>query len=263
MADENLIPEPQVQEPQTPQISQVEQRAMEQGWVPQDQWAGEPDDWRPAKEFVDRGELLKSISALKRDNLNMKQAMHDFGRHHAATREIEYKRAMNDLKLQKREALVEGDADKVIAIDDTIDELKEAKTRADNAPQQQTAAEPHPAFLAWEQRNNWYKSERAMKNVADEIARELVQTGERDPVKILQEVDRQIRKEFPNKFVNPNREKAGSVEGSTNKGGRADPTDRIVDSMSDDERRIMKRIISTGVITKEKYLEEYKAHKGA
>lgn len=260
MAEENDTPE--LNEPDhRPEPSPIEQRAMEQGWVPQEEWTGDPDDWRPAKEFVDRGELLKSISALKRDNMQLKQTMADFGRHHAATREIEYKRALADLRAQKRDALIEGDADKVIEIDDTIDELKDAKERVDAAPQRVAPAEPHPAFMAWEQRNGWYKTDRGMKGYADEVARELVESGERDPVKILSEIDKKVRKEFPHKFNNPARERAGAVEGAAQKGGR--PKDDLVSQMSDDERRIMNRIVSSGVITKEKYLEEYKAQKGA
>jgi hypothetical protein len=259
MADENQNSGTQI--PNEP--SPIEQRAMEQGWVPLDEWTGDADDWRPAKEFVDRGELLKSISSLKRDNIQLKQAFDEFGRHHAKVREIEYQRAINDLKAQKRDALVEGDADAVIKIDDKLDELKEAAKAAekDVRPAVNEPAEPHPAFVAWEQRNGWYRSDRAMKNTADEIAKELVLSGERDPLKILKEIDSQIRKEFPNKFTNPNREKAGSVEGANQKGGRV--KEDFLDSMSDDERRIMKRIIATGAITKEKYLEEFKARKSA
>jgi hypothetical protein len=267
MADpQDLNPEvPEVVEtpeaaPQEKQPSAVEQRAMEQGWVPQDEWTGDPDDWRPAKEFVDRGELLKSISSLKRDNVQLKQAMEEFGKHHAKVREIEYQRAINDLKAQRREALADGELVRADELEERIDTLKEAK-KQDSAPVVHAPTEIHPAYAAWEQKNRWYQNERAMKIFADEVAKDMVQSGERDVPKILDEVDRQVRKEFPNKFTNPNREKAGAVEGSTNKGSKAGGRSGD-EGLTDDERRIMNKLVSTGVITKAKWLEEYKAIKG-
>ena len=241
------------------QPTDLEQRAMDQGWVPQEEWAGDPDDWRPAKEFIDRGELFKKIDDQKRELKQLRTTMEEFGKHHARVREIEYKRALDTLKAQKKEALEEQDAAAVIEIDDKIAEVREAQRADANAPKQdiqQTG--PNPEFVRWEARNTWYKVDRAMKAVADEIARGLVARGESDVSRILTEVDKEIRKTFPAKFENPNRSKPGSVEGTSKSGGRGGK-DEVY--MTDTEKAIMKRIIATGAITKEKYLEEYKARK--
>lgn len=255
MADEQNTP---IQEPQAPQLSEVEIRAQEQGWVPQDQWEGDPDAWRPAKEFLDRGELFKKIDEQKRELKQIKSAMEEFGKHHAKVREVEFQRALAVLKAQKKAALEEGDHDAVVELDDRIAETKEqareaAVEAAKPAPQQ---SEPNQDFIRWQARNPWYGNDRAMKGAADEIARDVVNRGETDPAKILAVVDREIRKEFPHKFENPNRQKAGAVEGSVNKGGRTTKDDF---HMTDDEKRIMNRIVATGVMTKEKYIEEFKA----
>lgn len=261
MADENTeVQDEQIEQPekQPAQLSPIEQRAMEQGWVPQDQWNGDPDDWRPAKEFVDRGELFKKIDEVKRENRNLKNALEEFGKHHAKVRETEYKRALEDLKAQKRAALHEGDADAVIEIDEKIDEVKEQQRVAQATPRVQEA-EPDPVFVAWANRNTWYTNDRAMKAVADEIGREMILRGVQDKVEILKAVESGIKKEFPHKFTNPNREKAGAVEGSTSRvAARKD--DSL--NMSEAEKRIMENIVKTGVMTKEQYIKEYKAIKG-
>lgn len=255
MADnvENNTPEPQA-----PQLTEVEQRASEQGWVPQDQWEGDPDQWRPAKEFLDRGELFKKIDDQRRELKQLKHTMEEFGKHHAKVREVEYARALATLKAQKKAALEDGDHDAVVEIDEQIAETKEqakeaAAEAARPAPQQH---EPDPVFVRWQQRNQWYANNRAMKGAADEIARELVLRGEKDPQVILAAVDKEIRKEFPEKFENPNRGKPGVVEGSANRGGRTTKDDF---HMTDDEKRIMNKFVASGAITKEKYIEELKA----
>ena len=37
-----------------------EGQAREMGWRPKDEWEGEPEKWRDAKEFVERGELYSN-----------------------------------------------------------------------------------------------------------------------------------------------------------------------------------------------------------
>lgn len=258
MADEleNQTPEPS-------QPTEIEVRAMNEGWVPQEEWTGDPDQWRPAKEFLDRGELFKKIEEQKRELRHVRAAIDDLGRHHAQVKAIAYKEALATLRAQKKEALENGDADAVIEIDDRIAETREAQRAAEAEPQTPTQEQtftPPPEFVRWQARNQWYSTDRAMKVFADDIARELVGRGVNDPSAILNEVDRQVRKEFPQKFENPKRATAAPVEGNTGAKGRSSARDEVV--MSDAEKAIMKRIISTGVITKEKYLEEFKARQG-
>lgn len=257
MATEDLTPEGQEpQAPATPEPSPIEARAMEQGWVPQDQWAGDPDDWRPAKEFVDRGELFKKIDELRRENKAIKQGVDEFRKHHEQVKEVEFKRALAYLREQKKEALSEGDHDRVVEIDDQIAETRDAQKAAAEAPKQTGPAEPHPEFVRWTARNGWYGTDRAMKAFADDVARELVGRGITDPPAILAEIDKQVRKEFSHKFENPRRATAAPVEGST-KTGRSAAKDEVV--LSDVEKSIMNKILRTGAITKEQYLAEFKA----
>lgn len=260
MADEITQGTEPVEQVQTPQHSPIEQRAMDQGWVPQDEWQGDPDDWRPAKEFVDRGELLKSISELRHENRRIKEGVEEFRKHHAQVKEFAYKQALADLKAQKKTALEEGDADKVVAIDDRIAETREQQKQAEAAPKQAVQNDvPNPDMMRWEARNPWYKQDRVMKAAADEIARELVERGERDVARILVEVDKGMKATFPNKFENPNRAKVPPVEGST-KTTRGASKDEVF--MTDSEKAIMKRIVDSKIITKEAYLKEFKARQG-
>ena len=45
----------------TPQVDSYEDEARNQGWKPKDEYEGDPTKWRPAKDFVERGELFGKI----------------------------------------------------------------------------------------------------------------------------------------------------------------------------------------------------------
>jgi hypothetical protein len=246
--------EPVVEQPAAPNFEEL---AAAEGWVPQDQWTGDPNEWRPAKEFVDRGKLFKKIDEQNRKLKRLEQGVEEFRKHHEQVRKIEYERALNHLKAQKKEALLEGDADAVIDIDEKIADTKAAQKQAAAQPQVQEDSQPDPAFTAWIQRNQWYGKDKAMKAVADAVAYEIAGEGVREPAKILAEVEKRVRQEFPHKFTNPNRERASAVEGSTNRG----TSNRDTVQLSDDERRVMQKIVATGIMTKEQYLKEYKETK--
>ena len=247
--------EPTQNEPK--QLTAVEQKAAEQGWVPQEEWEGDPEQWRPAKEFLDRGELFKKIEDQNRTIKEFKRALEDLKGHHAKTRETEYKRALETLKAQKVQAIEDGDAQSVVKIDDQIDLVKEEQRKL------ATQAEPsvpelNPEFVEWVDRNKWYERDENMKIFADALGQKLAAAG-RGPSAVLAEVERQVREEFPHKFKNPNRDKPGTVEGSNTKGGKG--SDSF--TLTDDERRVMQRFVRTGVMTEKEYIAELKRTKGA
>jgi len=73
-----------------------------------------------------------------------------------------------------------------------------------------------------------------------------------------EEVEKQVKIEFPNKFTNPNRNKPGAVEGSSNKGGKS--TGEV--SLSDEERRVMQTFVRTGALTEKEYIESLRKVRG-
>jgi hypothetical protein len=243
------------QEPQTPVYSDSEKQAMEQGWVPKDQWNGE-GKWRDAESFLDRGELFSKIDHQKRELKQLKESMGEFKKHYDNVRETEYKRALQTLKAQKKEALREGDADLVVEIDDQIDDMRQAEIQAQitERSQPQSNGEEHPEFVNWKSRNSWYSNSADMREYADTYGAGLRLKGN-SPSEVLRLVESAVKEKFASKFSNPNREKASAVEGSgaPGSGGKASTF-----SLSDDEKRMMNRIVATGVMTKEKYIADLK-----
>jgi len=237
-------------------LTEIELKASQSGWVPQDEWDGEPDSWRPAKEFLDRGELFKKIDEQNRTIKQFKQTLDQFSKHHDRVKKVEYERALADLKAAKKDALAEGDADALIDIDDKIALVREAQREPTPEVQHEVI---NPVFTAWTERNAWYESNKAMRAYADRIGNELGAAGGMSPSEILAEVEREVKKEFAFKFQNPRRDAPSAVEGGGAKGGKS--KDSFV--LSDDERRVMQTFIrSVPGMTQEKYIADLKKIKG-
>lgn len=244
--EENTKPEP----------TEVELRAMESGWVPKEEYSGEEHKWVDAGEFLRRGELFKKIENQSKELKDVKKALDEMKKLHSQVREVEYKRALETLREQKKTALLEGDADALLAVEDKIDLVKEQQKLLAQEPVE-PVEQVNPEFQAWTERNNWYESNGPMKAFADALGTDLARTG-MSPSNVLKEVEKQVRAEFPNKFRNPNQDKPGAVEGAKAKGAS-----RIsADNLSDDERRVMRTFVRTGVMTEEQYIKELNKVKG-
>ena len=246
-----------------PQLSPAESQAMEAGWVPKEEYLKRDDaeehKWVDAGEFLRRGELFKKIEDQSKQLKDVRNALNELKKLQGQVREVEYKRALDALKAQKKAALEDGDADAVMAAEDRIELVKEQVKQFQEEPQdtQQSGAE-HPEFVAWTEQNSWYKNSSPMKAFADALGQDLALAGN-SPSEVLRKVAAEVRKEFPNKFRNPNQDKPGAVES-----GKGSGTSRAGSfQLTDEERRVMHTFIRTGVFKTEKeYIEELKKVRG-
>lgn len=235
------------------------EKAMEMGWRPQEEWDGAPEDFIDAKEFVRRQPLFEKIEHQNRDIKALKQAFDAFKQHHSKVKEAEYNRALATLKAEKRRALSEGETERALVIEDKMDEITEQKAQFDSetASQPQVEEGPRPEFIEWRQQNSWYGRDLAMTSYADKIGVDLAREGY-SPAEVLVRVTREVKKEFAHKLTNQKRERVGAVESGSRSGRQSEPEFQ----MSDDERRIMNKIVSLGGITKEEYISELKRVRG-
>lgn len=247
------------QEVTTPQMSQTEVEARESGWVPKEEFTDDPEKWVDAGEFLRRGSLFKKIDSQSREIKAMRQAIADIQALHEKSRQAEYERALKTIREEKKAALEEGDADAVIEADEKLDMLREAqredKIQRVEAPE---TGEAHPEFVNWVNKNTWYKSHAGMKAFADAIGAELQGQG-LTPREVLKRVEEEVRKEFPNRFKNPNQEKPNAVEGGGSPRGVKGKDEYV---LSDQERSIMNNLVRLKVMTKEQYIEELKKVNG-
>jgi hypothetical protein len=244
MSQENQAPESA-----EPQMSPVEQEARESGWVPKEEYTGEEHKWVDAGEFLRRGELFKKIESQSKELKDVKNALGELKKLQSNIREQEYKRALESLKHQRKTALQEGDVDAVVAAEEQIELVKQEQ--ASFQTETSKAPEAHPEFVAWSERNSWYASSAPMRAFADAVGRELAAAGN-SPSEVLRKVEAEVRKEFPNKFQNPNRSKPGAVESSAGTGTASSKSF----ALTDEERRVGNTFIRQGVF---KNMDEYVA----
>jgi len=242
------------------ELSPVEIQAKEAGWVPKDEYQGEEHKWVDAGEFLRRGELFKKIEDQSKQLKDVRSALNEMKKLHSQVREVEYKRALETLRAQKKAALEDGDAEAVIAADERIDLVKEQVKQLQSQPAdvQNNSGAEHPEFVAWTEQNSWYKTSAPMKAFADALGQDLARAGN-SPSEVLRKVAAEVRKEFPQRFNNPNKDKAGAVEGSKSTGTSRGSSF----TLSDDERRVMNTFIRQGVFKTEKeYIDELKKVRG-
>lgn len=258
MTVENTEVNQEVQE--QPQYTEVEQRAIEMGWRPKEEYDGDEVDFVDAKEFISRKPLFDKISQQNKQIKNVTKALEALKDHYTKVKETEYKNALLELKAARKEALIQGDAD---AFEKAEDKIKLAEEQFQEIKEE--AAKPvvedepvyNPVFINWKNRNPWYDSTSYMRKYADDVGMQLHNKG-MHPDEILKEVEKAVRKEFPNKFTNPNKANAPNVSSSkgtgTSKGAEYQLTEQ--------ERNIMNTLVRSGAISKEQYLADLKKVKG-
>lgn len=248
--------------PDQPQVSDIEQRALEMGWRPKEEFDGDEVDFIDAKEFVRRKPLFEKIEQQNRELKGVRKALDALKEHYGKVQETEYKRALHDLKEAQKKAMVDGDVEK-------YHELGEAKERieqeAANFKQEHDAIEvqepsaPHPQFAAWVNRNPWYQAAPHMRVFADQVGLKLAGQGY-SPAEVLKLVEAEVRKEFPQKFNNPRKSEPGAVEGKRPAGQGKAASEKI--ELTEMETQIMNTLVRGGHITKEKYIADLKKAKG-
>lgn len=239
-------------------LTPTQQEALSQGWVPKDDYDGDPEKWVDAGEFIRRGELFRKIESQSKELKDVRKALGELAKHNSKIREVEYQRALESLKAEKKVALNEGDADKVVDIDEKIDLVKTQQRQ--DAQQQAAQAIPqelHPELKNWINRNGWYETTPSMRGWADARGVELAQEG-KSPSEVLSTLEKEVKTRFSEKFHNPNRDKASAVEApARQRSSRAEPEYEL----SDVEKQVMNTLVRQGVMTKEKYIADLKAIK--
>lgn len=236
------------------QYTAIELEAIDQGWIPKEEFDGDPDKFIDAPEFVRRGELFRKIESQSRELKQVRQAIEALKVHNSKVEEAAYQRALKSLQEARKQAFLDGEHDKAFAIEEQIENVKAEKEQiAKTVPQVEDTAYTQQ-FQEWVARNSWYETDELMRGAADTLGVKLHNEG-LSPEEVLRRVEATIRKRFASEFRKPAADRENAVEASSRSGGKS--SERF--TMSDDERQIMKSIVATGVMTEKEYIEQLKA----
>lgn len=243
------------------QLSNMEQQALSMGWRPREEFEGEDDEFIDAKEFVRRKPLFDRLEQQSKQLKNVNKTLEQLKGHYTKMREVEFNRALAELKAARKQAITDSDGDHFEAIDDRIKEVeKEAQKVLHEANEQVDAPDP-AEFQAWQSKNSWYQKDEAMTAFADRVGikhQADVAAGNLSRLQVLNKVEQAVRAEFPHKFKNPNKDTAPNVGESKT---TSSPKGKTIE-LDETETKIMNNFVRQGIMTKEQYIADLKKAKG-
>lgn len=224
---------------------EVESRAREWGWVPKEDFKGNPDLWKDASEYVARGEellpvlkandrkLRAELSSLKnktaqqdREQAEMRESLKSLKEFNKemATREVKEKKAV--LKGQIKAAREENDVDAELELQEQFSSLKEPEEEPEQEPTPPASGKTEPkidpaqakVLKEWGKENPWFGADRKKTAMANAIADEIRADPEHEGIQGREFLDLVAEKtaEF---FDGPARSKVESGRGPGNGGG--------------------------------------------
>lgn len=197
---------------QTPTYTEDEQRAIEGGWKPKDQWEGPEDEWKPAKAFLEFGELKNKLQESEKDKKKLNKMVQLMKDHHLQVRQAAYEDALKTLREERKAALASEDFAKAESLRDQIDDLRDRKVNERPLPAdvekniQEQVQEPDPEFFKFVDRNPWYKpgGRDEMSKKADQLGYAYAQGNPDWGFKeVIAQVEKDIKKLYPEKFSTP------------------------------------------------------------
>ena len=143
----------------------------------------------------------RQLRGHKDELATIKSALKEMGEHNSKIAKVEYDKAMKDLKSLKVQAMEVDDYERIVDVDEQIQDLKEAKQEV--PPEETKPKAVHPDIEAWMKENQWYGRDVIMRGAADSISQEYMNmnpSSKDNPKEVLEYVERVMREEFPHKF---------------------------------------------------------------
>ena len=242
--------------------TEMETRAMEMGWKPKDAWVadgGEETEHRSAREFVDRGELYKSLHSLKRELRQEREARVALQGHHTKVYETAYLKAKDDLKLQRRNAMRNDDLEAVEAIEEQIEQVDREHQSVRQSAQivEKANLGPNPEFVTWIEKNQWYESNEELREFAD--AQGIMYVNKNPgaaPATVLKHVEAKVKNHFKDQFQ-PRRAAIDPVSAPRRNAKGSDDFE-----LTEMEQTVMTSLVKAGVMTAAEYKADIKKMRG-
>lgn len=181
-----------------PAVDPTEAEARRQGWVPKEEFRGDPDKWRPAAEWVERGDKISKLQKNRIAELEARlkkqeetsEKVNALLAEQLAKKQAELNQALAQVKVLHRAAIREGDDQLADQLEDQMAQLNQQKQElaATEAPKTETpAVDPeviyiqgtnkpapfkHSEGVEWARSHPWLQDNR-LAGIADSVARSL------------------------------------------------------------------------------------------
>lgn len=198
---------------EAPQYTEIEQAAMKKGWKPKDQYDGE--DWRSAREFMERGEFMETIHQLKRKVKDQENTLSNVQKLMEMQVKHVREQTIKELNQQRREAIQNGDVATVEMLDREMDRRKQEFEPVDAKP-----AIPEEA-REWARKNSGWFNQNTAENklmfqfMIDKEEEIHQQNPGIDAMEALRRAEDAVKQRFPERFQNPAQNRKSEVESNT------------------------------------------------
>lgn len=263
--DTTTQPEPPAPAAQDTGSKDYEQEARTLGWVPREEFRGDPDHWIDAKTFVERGRqvlpilqannrrLLEQLNATRSELASLQSSLKaaqatidaiEAGR--AEDLKARVSETIADLKSRIRAASEAGDHAAVAELTEKLVELKQAEVTASARPSKQdgdgkrpTMPTPPPEILDWYRQNPQYVRDVRRAALANAIAAEMRQAGETSVgVPFLEKVAAEVEK-----VLGGSRPGTSKVEGAANRRSAAPGSGKTYADLPEDAKQACDKMI--------------------
>jgi len=198
--------------------AEVEAEAREMGWVPQDEWKGPADKWRPADEFVERGktilpivrsQLQKEREERAKDRKEFEDRMARYERMSAKALDRQREKLEAEFKERRMRAVELGDVEGFKSVEkeeaEALAELDEAakgdEPKKDDKAEGRFSQAETKALESWMSENTWFKTDPKLTAVMDaEFADVMREMPAATLAEKLAEARSRVAEAYPSKF---------------------------------------------------------------
>jgi hypothetical protein len=178
-----------------PPPSEVDELARSMGWRPKEQFKGDPNLWKPAKDYIKAGAEIQR--GLSRDLKELRGTVDTMTRTQGAILQQTLAAERDKLVSKYNKAVEDGDAQTSFRVGREIDNLN-GQAQAFASPQP-LVQPPPPEALAWVDSNPWFNSDPLARDLALNVAERYANAGHPTEVQ-LQAAEREVRKLYPHLF---------------------------------------------------------------
>jgi hypothetical protein len=201
------------------------EQARETGWVPKEEFKGNPDAWTDAETWVENANKImpllrannkklleekrnveQGLEMTKSELNKLKATMDKMLKMNEKINDRIWDRDVSEITRMQREAAEAGDVVRFDALEKEKKAVIEQKKKDFESPvePEQKANGPSPAFVDWHRSNDWYLKDEDMTRYANAYSAELVQKGYSEQM-MFDEVTKKVKEVFQNKFANTRR----------------------------------------------------------
>jgi hypothetical protein len=179
---------PEQQQPDELQPSPYDDLAKKMGWVPKDQYKGDPERWRPAEDFILAGRDIQQQTS--RELKEIKHTLQTVTRTTASIAEQRIAEERARLSAEYERAVEDGDAKTARQVGQQLDRLEATP-----------ATPPPPETQSWTERNaGWFQKNPAATARAFEVCDRLAKLGY-GHTEQLQAAEEEVKRTYPELFA--------------------------------------------------------------